>query len=390
MFVPLQTQPKGGDSMTKSTTILSALQSVFTPEEVESIAVLAGYKDKARKFTLYHLLQYWCMAAFNQWDSYRSGVDHAASSGLIQVHYSSFSGKAAEVPFLVFKTLFHRLVRKCNRKTRRKLSFPKELLLVDSTTITVGKTRLPWAPYHGERAGIKLHVALQAENGQPLNVIETVGSTHDGPVSEGLKQVEYIMVMDRAYGKLERLDRYKQDGQSFVIRLRDNVHLEKPRALRRQEDPDSPVIRDITCQLGTPQCRSVSRYRVVLFRDFEGREIRVVTDLMQVTAEQIANIYKARWQIEVFFRWIKQHVNIPTLFGTTENAVYGQLFTALMVYVLLKWLFDTANSTVVQHAVLSFARFTRLFRLHLLPLEWIVTIQQVVQLGNPDGVIRVT
>ncbi|ERI05713.1 hypothetical protein [Aneurinibacillus aneurinilyticus] len=155
--------------MKKFTTILSVLQSILTSEEVESVVALIGYKDKARKFTVNHLLQYWCMAAFEQWDSYRSGVDHAASKGLLKVHYSSFSGKAAEVPFAVFKTLLHLLVQKCNRIVRRKLSFPKELLLIDSTTITVGKTRLPWAPYHGERAGIKLHVALQAESGQPLN-----------------------------------------------------------------------------------------------------------------------------------------------------------------------------------------------------------------------------
>jgi hypothetical protein len=249
--------------MKKSTTIPFILQSILTSEEVESVVKYVGYEDKARKFTVYHLLQYWCVAAFEEWPSYRSGADHAASSGLPEVHYSCFSGKAAEVPFAVFKELFHLLVHKCNRETRRKLAFPKELLLIDSTTMTVGKTWLPWAPYHGERAGIKLHVALRAENEQPLKVIETIGSRHDGPVSEDLTHTEYIMVMDRAYGKLERLDRYKEDGQSFVIRLRDNVHFEKPRELRRQTPLDSTVLRDITCQLGTAQCRSKKRHRVV-------------------------------------------------------------------------------------------------------------------------------
>jgi len=373
--------------MEKSTTILSILQSLLTQEEVQSAVELSHYKDKARKFTTYHLLQYWCMSAFEQWGSYRAGADQAASSGLTPVHYSSFSSKAAEVPFPVFKELFHLLVRKCNRKTLRKLAFPKELLLIDSTTVTVGKTRLPWAPYHGERAGIKLHVALQAENGQPLDVIESIGAKHDGPISEGLAHADYIMVMDRAYGKLERLDRYKEDKQSFVIRLRDNVHLEKPHALRRQKESSSPVIRDITCQLGTTQCRTEKRHRVVIFQDFEGREIRVVTDLMQITPEQIAQIYKARWQIEVFFRWIKQHLNIPTLFGTTENAVYGQLFAALIVYVLLKWLFDTANPTLSKHVSLSFARFSRLFCVHQLPAEWTVKIQKILDSHSPVGLL---
>ncbi len=195
-----------------------------------------------------------------------------------------------------------------------------------------------------------------------------------------------ILVMDRAYGKLERLDRFKENKQSFVIRLRDNVHIEKPHALRGIRSSDSPVLRDLTCQLGTPQCRTEKRYRVVIFKDFEGREIRVVTDLMQVTAEQIAQIYKARWQIEIFFRWIKQHLNIPTLFGTTENAVYGQLYSALIVYVLLKSLFDTVSLRVLHYAPLSFARFSRLFSLNGLPSEWIIQIQKLI----PDRVICVT
>ncbi|MFI2859369.1 IS4 family transposase [Paenibacillus sp. JSM ZJ436] len=364
--------------MKNTNTILPILQTLLTTEEVDHIVQATGYVDKARKFTVHHLLQYWCAAASEEWSGYRSGADRAVRSGLSPVHYSCFSGKAAEVPFEIFKELFHLLVRKCNRETRRKLALPKELLLIDSTTITVGKTRLPWAPYHGERAAVKLHVALRALNGQPLSVTETVGSKHDSPVCETLENIDFILVMDRAYGKLERLDRYKQEGQSFVIRLRDNVHIEKPYTLRRQSQADSSVIGDFTCQLGTPQCRSTQRHRVVIFRDFEGREIRVVTDLMSISAEQIALIYKARWQIEVFFRWIKQHLNIPTLFGTTENAVYGQLFCALIVFVLLKWLFDGTRHGVPRHANLSFVRFARLLLLNDLSAEWLIRIQRLM------------
>lgn len=89
----------------------------------------------------------------------------------------------------------------------------------------------------------------------------------------------------------------------------DNVHLEKPRALRRLTQPDSPILRDLTCELGTAQCRSHKRHLVVIFRDDQDREVRVVIDLLQVTAEQIALMYKARWQVEVFFRWIKQNTS---------------------------------------------------------------------------------
>lgn len=101
---------------------------------------------------------------------------------------------------------------------------------------------------------------------------------------------------------------------------------------------------------------------------------------MGVSAEQIALIYKARWQIEVFFRWIKQHLNIPTLFGTTENAVYGQLFSALIVFVLLKWLFDGAKREFPRHAELSFVRFARLLLLDRLPVEWMIRLQRLTAL----------
>ncbi|WP_162160633.1 hypothetical protein [Paenibacillus gorillae] len=115
--------------MKKSNTILPILQTVLTPEEVESIVKTVGYVDTARKFTVYQLLHYWVAVASEEWSGYRFGADHAASSGLSPVHYSCFSGKAADVPFTVFKELFQLLFRKCNRETRRKLAFPKKCLL---------------------------------------------------------------------------------------------------------------------------------------------------------------------------------------------------------------------------------------------------------------------
>jgi IS4 transposase len=110
----------------------------------------------------------------------------------------------------------------------------------------------------------------------------------------------------------------------------------KPRSLKREKVDNSNVTKDITCYLGTPQSQSEIRHRVVIFQDDHGNEIRVATNLMHLSAEQIAKMYKARWGIEVFFRWIKQNLNVPILFGTTKNAVFNQLFAALMTYVVLK------------------------------------------------------
>ncbi|HEY4429721.1 MAG TPA: transposase, partial [Paenibacillus sp.] len=130
------------------------------------------------------------------------------------------------------------------------------------------------------------------------------------------------------------------------------------------------VEQDLTCQLGKNLALSQNRFRVVILKDPKGNPVILATNLHWHSAERIADIYKKRWQIEVFFRWIKQHLNIPKLFGTTPNAVYGQLYTALLIYVLLKFLFEQGNAVVHGSAKLTFADFDRLFTLQTLPPEW--------------------
>ncbi|MEK3682807.1 transposase [Paenibacillus sp. FSL R10-2736] len=99
-----------------------------------------------------------------------------------------------------------------------------------------------------------------------------------------------------------------------------------------------------------------------------------MTDLRKESAHVIAEIYKARWEIEVFFRWIKQHLNVPCLFGTTENAVYSQLFVALAVYVLLRRVYDEIHSNVPAFAQLTLWEFMQHWRIFSLPLEWQVQL----------------
>lgn len=180
----------------------------------------------------------------------------------------------------------------------------------------------------------------------------------------------YILVQDRAYGKIGGLDQYLLVGQSFVIRLKDNLHLVKPRKLNRPAEGDTKIVRDITCYIGQGKCQSANRHRVVEFKNNKGEVVRVVTDLRKESPHVIAEIYKVRWQIEVFFRWIKQHLNVPCLFGTTENAVYCQLFVALAVYVLLKYVFDQIHPKVPTFAQLTFWEFMQYLRMFNLPTEW--------------------
>jgi IS4 transposase len=100
---------------------------------------------------------------------------------------------------------------------------------------------------------------------------------------------------------------------------------------------------------------------------------------MQVSAEQIADMYKARWGIEVFFRWIKQNLNVPVLFGTTKNAVFNQLFAALMTYVLLKWIYDHSKPFVIRCKLVPLIRFKEQIEDNQLQVEWILAIARVLK-----------
>lgn len=355
--------------MKKFTTFLTILKYFVTDEDLNNLMQRYEYSDTARKFTVSELVSFFTTAAMNEWKSFRHGSDVAESSGLARCDYSTISKKASDVPFEIFKDLFALVCSRCNRSVRRKLSFPKELLLIDSTTITVGKTRLLWAPYHGERAGVKLHTALNLSTQLPRKVIETTGLQHDSPILDQLVDSSCILVADRAYFQIERCDTFLEKKQFFVIRLKTNVEIFRRKSLQRIVDSNSNVTHDYTCRLGTEQKRSNSRHRIVEFTDYEGKLIRVVTNLHNVSAETIAAIYKARWGVEVFFRWIKQHLNVPRLFGTTKNAVYNQLYAALLSYVILRFIHLSISKTIRERK-LSFLGFTRRLTQNDLPLEW--------------------
>lgn len=355
--------------MKQNTTFPNLIQKFISPEELQPLIELVGYEDTARKLTVHSLIQYLVTAAACEWKSLRYCADVGSTAGLVDINYSTLSKKLGQVDFGLMKQVFAMVVRKCNRVTRRTLKIPNQLLLIDSTTITVGKTRLPWAVYHGERSGIKLHVSFSLETKMPLHVIETTGLKHDGPVGQLLADPRFVLVEDRAYFSIKQVDQYLSEKQDFVIRIKENIELSGGKSLQRLTQKESNVTRDMTCRLGTVQSRSEKRHRVVFFKDQEGHEIRVVTSLRNVSAEVIADMYKARWAIESFFRWIKQNLNVPVLFGTTENAVYNQLFAALIAYVLLKWLYNQSKRSI-SHTRLSLAGFQRMLLCGALPLEW--------------------
>ena len=363
--------------MAKNTTIFTLLQNFISQEEIDKILAEFCFEDTARKCDVPTLLNYLVGAATFEWKSLRYAADVATEKGLKSVDYSTLSKRLGELNYLIVKRIFEVIVSRLNRAARRKLKLKKELMAIDSTTITVGKNRLPWALYHGERSGIKLHVSFTNSTGMPLQVVETTGLKNDGPIGVKLEDKRFIIVADRAYFSIDKADRYAKTKQDFVIRLKENIQLNRKKSLKKTTIEGSTIVADFTCTLGTAQKQTKKRHRVVEFTDYEGKIVRVVTNLRDVTAEEITGMYKKRWAIESFFRWIKQNLNVPVLFGTTKNAVFSQLFSALIAYVLLKFL-HTEGHKKNNCKRLSFAGFTRRFLCATLPIEWWISLKEIL------------
>ena len=353
--------------MKNSNTFLHIFKQLISENDINLICERHQYIDKARKFSVFNLINFFSLASLNQWKSFRHSCNVQDS-----FHYSTVSKKAKDVPFAIAKDLFQLILSRMNRSMIRKSKLPKTLLAIDSTTITLGENRLPWARFHGKRSGIKLHVAIENSTTMPVNVEESVALTHDSLMLQDLIDPTCIIVADRGYFQITRSDKFKETKQDFVIRMKSNIQIAYARPLKRAVSETveaSNIVGDYSCLVGTTQNRSKLRHRIVEFIDYEGKTIRVITNLYNLSSETIAQIYKDRWAIETFFKWLKQHLNLSTIFGTSKNSVYTQLYTALLTHVILNGVYRILNKRI-SYKKLSLLEFARKLSADKLDFEW--------------------
>lgn len=260
-------------------------------------------------------------------------------SGMKPVKRSTLSDAMAKRNAGVFEAIYNDLlssVAQRTRSTRRRFRSP--LRAVDSTTIPLSLERFNWAKFRRTKGAVKLHVAYDVETAVAEHVIIDRGASSDITVHPRISQGSDVQVLDRGYLSFKALYRKHLDEKLFVIRLKEHVNWQ---ALYPHSQPDSEAIRgDWQACLQNPRRKSdyPEPVRVVEYRDLEtGKDFLFMTNVWDLSAQQIADIYKARWQVELFFKWIKQNLKITTFWGTSQNAVYMQIWIALILY-LLVWL----------------------------------------------------
>ncbi|HEX5430970.1 MAG TPA: IS4 family transposase [Bryobacteraceae bacterium] len=211
------------------------------------------------------------------------------------------------------------------------------LYALDSTTIDLCLSLFPWAKFRQRKANVKMHTLLDLHGNIPTFLSITDGKVHDVKIlDEILPEAGAFYVMDRGYIDFERLYGFTLSSAFFVVRTKSNVLLQ--RRYSHAVDKSTGVRSDHTLVLTAIDSAKVypDALRRVSYLDVETRKhFKFLTNNFTLPALTIAQIYKCRWQVELFFKWIKQHLRIKAFFGTSENAVKTQIWIAVSVYVLV-------------------------------------------------------
>jgi transposase len=211
------------------------------------------------------------------------------------------------------------------------------LYALDSTTIDLCLALFPWARFRQHKGAVKMHTLLDLRGNIPTFIRVTSGKVHDVNIlDEILPEAGAFYVMDRGYVDFERLYVFTLSAAFFVVRTKSNVLLQ--RRYSHPVDKTTGVRSDHTVILTAID--SVKAYpeqlRRVSYLDVKtGKRFKFLTNNFTLPALTIAQIYKSRWQVELFFKWIKQHLRIKAFYGTSENAVKTQIWIAVSVYVLV-------------------------------------------------------
>jgi Domain of unknown function (DUF4372)/Transposase DDE domain len=213
----------------------------------------------------------------------------------------------------------------------------QSLYALDSTTIDLCLSLFPWARFRKHKAAVKMHTLLDLHGNIPTFIRITDGTVHDVNIlDEILPEAGAFYVMDRGYIDFERLYVFSLCSAFFVVRTKKNILLQ--RRYSHPVDKSAGVQSDQTVILTAMQSAKAypDALRRVSYHDEEtDKRLKFLTNNFALPALTIAQIYRSRWQVELFFRWIKQHLRIKAFFGTSENAVKTQIWIAVSVYVLV-------------------------------------------------------
>lgn len=263
--------------------------------------------------------------------------------GINSIARSTIAEANRDRPYRIYESLFYELLKVCKELSAdKKFNFDNPLRALDSTTITLCLKLFPWAKFSRTKGAIKLHCLFDIRSQIPEFVVESGGHENDLAIAKNNDLIfspDSITVMDRAYMDFKWFyKKIHKEKAYFVVRLKKNI---KYFVLENLPVFEEGIIGDqkiVLCSENTLE-NYPEDVRLVTYYDKETQKTyQFITNNFELSAKTIADIYKARWQIELFFKWIKQHLKIKTFFGTSKNAVLTQIWIAMIYYLLLSYI----------------------------------------------------
>ena len=334
-----------GKDTTKST-LNQLFEELSDQELLKRLCKELGVDKYVKKLKLDKLLALIALAQLRQYKSLReissclNDKEISKAVNLKSIHASTISRRLASLPTEALETIFARLRNGCIAKIG--LNATEALLgrlhLIDSSTISLCVTKYRWAEFRKTKGGVKVHLRLRVHDTGviPDKMVMTAAKPADRTQMDALVVVEQsdaINVFDRGYFDYRQFDRYCQNQILFVTRLKENAIVEVMTEL--DVNPESAIKRDAIVFLGKNNRRMKHPLRLIETEDIEGNPIRILTNVTDLAAAELADAYRYRWKIELFFKWIKQHLKVKHFFGASDQAVENQLYIAVITFCVL-------------------------------------------------------
>ena len=266
-------------------------------------------------------------------DLYRSGIKVMPKSTLAEANE-----KKDWRIYRDFAQVLIRQAKEAYKGQKLRLDLDEMVYAFDSSTIELCLKLCPWAKFHHEKGAVKMHTLMDLRGSIPTFVHLTEGAVHDSQIMDKIPvEANSYYLMDKGYVKFGSLYRhFHLNNAFFVTRAKENMLYEVIDS--REVDQSAGLFSDETIKLTGPLTsqKYPDSLRLVVYEDFGTNTVyRFLSNNFKLEALTIAELYRERWQIELFFKWIKQHLHIKTFYGTTQNAVYTQKWIAICDYLLL-------------------------------------------------------
>jgi hypothetical protein len=335
--------------MNRNRTVLAQMQQLISRFHFEKLVKENKSDKNVRTFTTWNLLQVMLYAQIGQKKSLRdicmslqSNVSSWYHLGLESISRNNLSNSLMNRPAIVFEKTFNMLLAQLqetkNGATDKRFKFKNPLYAIDSTTISLCLSLYDWASFRSTKAGIKIHTSYDVKKQMPEFMVVTDAKQSD---HRGIQSIPFlkgaIYVLDRGYLCLKTLANINKNRAFFVTRTKSNtqyVVVEKNKILGNGILEDCLIL-----FTGAKSSDYDEQLRLVRFVNSEDNKVYdYITNNFTLAASTIASIYKSRWDIELFFKWIKQNLKIKTFVGTSENAVLIQIWVAAIAYLLTEYL----------------------------------------------------